>query len=75
MNPLRACALFLLCVSHLVFGQQPENQVRAQLLSPVEAVLALEVDGDARAYPIQVLVWHELVNDTVGGVPAPAAAA
>ena len=39
MNPLRACALFLLCVSHLVFGQQPENQVRVQLLSPVEAVV------------------------------------
>ena len=39
MNQLRACALFLLCVSHLVFGQQPENQVRAQLLSPVEAVV------------------------------------
>ena len=32
-------------------------------------VLALEIDGDARAYPLEVMVWHEIVNDTVGGVP------
>ena len=25
--------------------------------------------GDARAYPLQILVWHELVNDRVGGIP------
>jgi hypothetical protein len=39
------------------------------LLDPAEAVVALEIDGDARAYPIRAMVWHEIVNDTVGGVP------
>ncbi len=39
------------------------------LLEPQEAVVALEINGDARAYPVQVLIWHEIVNDTVGGVP------
>ncbi|NQV05868.1 DUF3179 domain-containing protein [bacterium] len=34
-----------------------------------EAVVALEIDGDARAYPAQILIWHEFVNDSVGGVP------
>jgi len=34
-----------------------------------EPVLTLDVDGDARAYPVQILVWHELVNDVVGGKP------
>ncbi len=34
-----------------------------------EAVLALEIDGDARAYPVQIMTWHEIVNDTVGGAP------
>lgn len=34
-----------------------------------EPVLALEIDGEARAYPVQILVWHEIVNDAVGGVP------
>jgi hypothetical protein len=38
-------------------------------LKPSEPVLAAEVNGDARAYPVEVLVWHEIVNDTVGGVP------
>jgi hypothetical protein len=38
-------------------------------LVPKEPVLALEVKGDARAYPLQILMWHEIVNDVVGGVP------
>jgi hypothetical protein len=38
-------------------------------LKPVEPVLALQVRGDARAYPLQILIWHEIVNDTVGGRP------
>jgi hypothetical protein len=32
-------------------------------------VIALEVAGTARAYPLAILVWHEIVNDTLGGVP------
>ena len=38
-------------------------------LAPVEPVLALEINGDARAYPLRIMTWHELVNGTVGGVP------
>jgi hypothetical protein len=38
-------------------------------LEPEESVVALVIDGDARAYPVRVLIWHEIVNDTVGGVP------
>ena len=34
-----------------------------------EPVLALDIDGDQRAYPVQILMWHEIVNDTVGDVP------
>ncbi len=41
----------------------------AAWLVPKEPVLALEVNGDARAYPLQILIWHEIVNDVVGGVP------
>ncbi len=32
-------------------------------------VIALEINGDARAYPLAILIWHEIVNDTVGDVP------
>ena len=38
-------------------------------LPEVEPVLALEINGDARAYPLRIMTWHELVNGTVGGVP------
>jgi len=32
-------------------------------------VISLTVGGDARAYPLAVLMWHEIANDTLGGVP------
>lgn len=38
-------------------------------LADNEPVVALEINGDARAYPIQILTWHEIVNDTVGDLP------
>jgi hypothetical protein len=38
-------------------------------LADNEPVIALEIDGEARAYPLQVLTWHEIVNDIVGEVP------
>jgi hypothetical protein len=38
-------------------------------LKPNEPVIFFQVGNDARAYPIQILIWHEIVNDTVGGVP------
>jgi hypothetical protein len=34
-----------------------------------EPVVVYEEGGDARAYPLQILIWHEIVNDTVGGRP------
>jgi hypothetical protein len=34
-----------------------------------EPVIALELNGDARAYPLGILTRHEIVNDVVGGVP------
>jgi hypothetical protein len=41
----------------------------ASFLRDREPVIALEVDGEVRAYPIQILMWHEIVNDEVGGTP------
>jgi hypothetical protein len=32
-------------------------------------VIGVEVNGIRRAYPFQVLVWHEIVNDSVDGQP------
>jgi Protein of unknown function (DUF3179) len=38
-------------------------------LEDSELVLGANINGDVRAYPLQILVWHEIVNDKVGGVP------
>ena len=38
-------------------------------LEPDEPVIAVEIGGDARAYPLQILIWHEIANDTLGGTP------
>ena len=38
-------------------------------LGPKEPVLVLRIERDARAYPLQILMYHEIVNDSVAGVP------
>lgn len=38
-------------------------------LSETEPVIGLIIEGDARAYPLRILMWHEIVNDMVGGLP------
>jgi hypothetical protein len=38
-------------------------------LTPDEAVLSFTLNGETRTYPVRILIWHEIVNDTVGGVP------
>jgi hypothetical protein len=38
-------------------------------LTATEPVIGLEINGDARAYPLRILIWHEIVNDEVGGTP------
>ncbi len=36
----------------------------------MEPVITVEIAGETpRAYPLRYLTWHEIVNDTVGGVP------
>lgn len=50
--------------SHFVdIGQSDE------WLSDMEPVISFEMNGIRRAYPLQILMWHEMLNDLVGGVP------
>ena len=32
-----------------------------------EAVLSLTLNGESRTYPLRFLIWHEIVNDSLGG--------
>jgi hypothetical protein len=41
----------------------------ATYLTPDELVLGLVVRGEARAYPLRIMDWHEMANAVVGGVP------
>jgi len=38
-------------------------------LTDTDPVIGLIVNGVAKAYPLRVLIWHEIVNDTIGNVP------
>ncbi|MDE0305558.1 MAG: DUF3179 domain-containing protein [Albidovulum sp.] len=39
-------------------------------LGPSEGVMTLELEGEIpRAYPLRYLLWHEIVNDTIGDTP------
>ncbi|MFT5897013.1 MAG: hypothetical protein ACI8VW_003897 [bacterium] len=38
-------------------------------LQDQEPVIALIVNDEARAYPLQILMYHEIVNDVIAGVP------
>ncbi|MBI4054872.1 MAG: DUF3179 domain-containing protein [Elusimicrobia bacterium] len=40
-----------------------------RILAPDDAVLGILLNGESSAYPIRLLNWHEIANDTVGGVP------
>ncbi len=42
---------------------------REAYFDPGEEVIGLSLGSEARAYPIQVMNWHEVVNDVVGGTP------
>ena len=41
----------------------------ASYITPDELVFGVEINGDARAYPLRILDWHEMFNDVVGGQP------
>ncbi len=42
---------------------------RVGYLTPNDRVVGVSIGGKARAYPLRILNWHELINDRVGGVP------
>ncbi len=53
-------------LSHPAFTSAAEA---SRVLRPSDVVLAVEFDGVAKAYPVRILNWHEVVNDDVGRQP------
>ena len=53
-----------------IFNPKLETVASAdEWLSDGEPVQVVQINGEVRAYPKQILIWHEIVNDTVGGEP------
>ena len=46
-----------------------ENADEQTFMNPDDRVFGVEINGDARAYPLRVVNAHEMVNDVVGGEP------
>ncbi|MGI9436571.1 MAG: DUF3179 domain-containing (seleno)protein, partial [Geminicoccaceae bacterium] len=38
-------------------------------LPDIEPVIGVIIDDTARAYPLRILIWHEIVNDVIGDTP------
>jgi len=68
--------------SEILSGGPPKNGIPAvddpqfisieeadEWIEPLEPLIFFKVGDDARAYPIQILMYHEIVNDIVGDVP------
>ena len=69
-------------LSEIMSGGPPKDGIRAidrpefvgvdaadGWLKPREPVIFFVRGSDARAYPLQILIWHEIVNDIVGALP------
>ena len=56
-----------------VFNDPPmltAGQAEARgVIFPRDAVIGVSLGGEAKAYPITIMGYHELGNDTLGGVP------
>ncbi|MFQ5690576.1 MAG: DUF3179 domain-containing protein [Gemmatimonadota bacterium] len=68
--------------SEIVSGGPPKDGIRSidrpKFVSAADAdgwlddadpVMVIEHGGEVKAYPLRILIWHEIVNDVVGGKP------
>ena len=51
---------------HMTGAEKPGP---ADYLADDDLVFGVEIGGDARAYPLRIMGWHEMFNDVIGGVP------
>ncbi|MEL6980052.1 MAG: DUF3179 domain-containing protein [Pseudomonadota bacterium] len=45
------------------------SAAEAAYLGEGDLVFGVAINGDARAYPLRIMGWHEMFNDVVGGAP------
>ncbi len=42
---------------------------KGKYIVDTDRVIGVTLNGESRAYPIRFMFWHEVINDTLGGVP------
>ena len=69
-------------LSEIVSGGPPKDGIPAierprfetadaagRWLGELDPILIVEIDGSVKGYPLGILIWHEIVNDELAGVP------
>ncbi len=56
------------------FPKQALDEVKTETISNTEweesnLIMGVAINGEARAYPLAIMMWHQIVNDELGGVP------
>lgn len=51
------------------YSKQLRSAHQGKFLVDGDRIIGVVLNGEARAYPISILNWHEVVNDTLGGTP------
>lgn len=57
------------CIPSIDTPRYVDADAAADFLGDRELVIALDHNGDERAWPLRILDFHEIVNDTIGGEP------
>jgi len=57
------------CIPSIEEPVYVDSAAAENFLADNELVIAIEHNGDKRAWPIRILDFHEIVNDTIGGDP------
>ncbi len=76
----RESAIARIDLSELLSGGPPKDGIpsldkprfdsqESTPFSDDELILGVIINGEAKAYPYGILNWHEIVNDTIGGLP------
>jgi hypothetical protein len=67
-----ACSLTFVNIFEVMFHPYPQPEfgpVNAALVDADDKVLSVRIAGEAHAYPIRIMGYHHIVNDSVGNVP------
>src|SRR3546814_5824479 len=62
------CVVPFFCL-FFFFKQKTAYEMRISDWSSDVCSSDLSIAGEARAYPLRILIWHQIVNDRVAGVP------